>query len=304
MKKTTGEKIYSWICIIVSTIIALLCLYPLLYCFFVSITTAGEIAANNGYVTWFPKTPSLIAYKKVLSNNTFFGQALFITLSRTILGTLLSISVQALAGYALSRPDLPGRKAYMMIMLVPILFSGGLIPTYLVMQSLGFIDSFWVMVIPSIFNAYNVLIFKQFFEGIPRELEEAAVVDGISEIRLLTDIILPMSKPVLASIGLFTVVGHWNSWFDAFIYIGQNHANKWPLQTYIMQMFNNMHNLTNPEIIQMVNQLNQAGLTGADVPETGTRMALTILAIVPILVIYPFFQKYFTSGVYLGAVKG
>lgn len=303
MKKTKGERAYSLFCYIICTAVALLCLYPLLYCLFVSLTTKQEVAANGGYVTWFPKAPTLLAYKKVLSNTGFVGKALQVTVARTVIGSFLGIAINSLAGYALSRKDLPGRKVFMSMMLVPILFGGGLIPTYLVIQSLGLIDTFWVLVLPTMFSAFNVLIFKQFFEGIPPALEEAALVDGVSELRLFTHIILPMSKPVMASIGLFTVVGQWNSWFDGFLYISQTHADLWPLQTYIMQMFNNMNNLNNPQIVQMMISLQQATNTGADVPEVAMRMALTLVTLIPILIIYPFFQKYFTSGVYMGAVK-
>ncbi|MCI9553426.1 MAG: carbohydrate ABC transporter permease [Acutalibacter sp.] len=303
MKKTKGERIYSVFCYAVCTIVGLLCLYPLVYCLFVSLTTKREVAQNGGFVTWFPRQPTLLAYKKVLSNTSFVGRALQITMARTVLGSLLGLAVNSLAGYALSRKDLPGRKLFLSLMLVPILFGGGLIPTYLVIQSLGLIDTFWVLVLPTLFSAFNVLIFKQFFEGIPPSLEEAALVDGVSELKLFTRIILPMSKPVMASIGLFTVVGQWNSWFDGFLYIGQTHADLWPLQTYIMQMFNNMNNMNNPEIVQMMISLKQASSTGADVPELATRMALTLVTLAPILIIYPFFQKYFTSGVYMGAVK-
>jgi len=301
MKLTRAEKSYRSLCISMCTLTALLCLYPLLYTVFMSFASSQELAANGGYMAWFPTKPTLMAYKKVLSGSTFVWSAIKITLVRTVLGTLLHVLVCSLTGYALSRQELPGRKQYITFMLVTILFSGGLIPGYVAISSMGLLNSFWVMVIPSMFSAFDVLIFKQFFEEIPREMEEAAIVDGASEIRLFFNIIFPLSKPVMAAIGLFTVVGHWNSWFDAFLYINQQNSHLWPLQTYVMIVFNNLNNLTNPELNKLIQEASQ---TGTGVTDMSTKMALTIIAVLPVLLIYPFFQKYFNRGVYLGAVKG
>lgn len=300
MKLSKGEKTYKIICFVVTLIITISCLYPLLYCFFLSFATAKEIADNGGYLLWFPTKPTLLAYRKILNSDTFVLGAIGVSVVRTLISTALHLTVCTLAGYALSRRGLPGKAIYMRFMLVTILFGGGLIPSYLVMTELGFYNSFLVLILPGIFSAYNVLIFKQFFEGIPLEMEEAAQVDGVNDIQLFSRIILPMSKPVLAAIGLFTVVGNWNDWFTAFLYIDQEHSNLWPLQTYIMLIFNNLNMLINPELAAMLDSVT----TTESVNDLSTRMALTFVAILPMLIIYPFFQKYFTKGVYLGAVKG
>lgn len=301
MRKSKSEKIYCGFCIGVCVFIALISLYPLLYTLFMSITTGKELDANGGYVLFFPKRPVLTAYQQIFMSSSYVWHSLWITFCRTVVATFATITVCSLTGYALSRPGLPGRRPYMIVMLIPMLFSGGLIPGYLNIQELGLLNNFWVMVLPGVFSAYNVLIFKQFFEGIPRELEEAAEVDGTSEVRLFWQIVLPMSKPVMSAIGLFTVVGNWNTWFDAFLYIQPSYSNLWPLQTYITLMFNNIGGTTNADIADWIQQINEAGL---GISEMTYKMALTIVSIIPVLVIYPFFQKYFTRGVYLGAVKG
>lgn len=300
MKLSKGEKVYKWICFALTLIVTLTCLYPLLYCLFLSLATAREIADNGGFLLWFPTKPTLLAYKKILNADTFVFGAIGISVIKTLIATVLHILTCTLAGYVLSRRGLPGKAIYMKFMLVTILFGGGLIPSYLAMTQLGFRNSFMVLILPGIFSAYDVLIFKQFFEGIPIELEEAAEVDGVNEMQMFGRIILPMSKPVLAAIGLFTVVGNWNDWFTAFLYIDQEHAAMWPLQTYIMLIFNNLNMLINPELAAMLDKV----ATADTVNDLSTRMALTFVAILPMLIIYPFFQKYFTKGVYLGAVKG
>ena len=186
-------------------------------------------------------------------------------------------------------------------MMITVLFGAGLIPGYLNIQELGLLNSFWVMVIPGAFSAYDTLIFKQFFEGIPSEIEEAAQVDGVSELQLFARIIVPLSKPVVAAIGLFTVIGNWTAWFDAYLYISPAYSNLWPLQTYVTLSFNNLSANSNSAVASMLEELNNAGL---GVSELSVKMALTVIAIIPVLLIYPFFQKYFSQGVYLGAVKG
>lgn len=179
-------------------------------------------------------------------------------------------------------------------MLFTIFFSGGLIPNYLVIKELNLLNNFWALILPNIVSAWNILIFKQFFLGIPAEIQEAATVDGIGEMRLFTSIILPLSTPVVASIGLFTMVAHWNNWFDVMIYIDQAHSALWTLQYYIMINFNNLAQIDSSVI----------EITGGGVTQETLRMALTITGFLPILCIYPFFQKFFKDGVYLGAVKG
>ena len=292
-----SEKVYRGVCMTVSIITALLCLYPLLYTLFVSFCTSAEYTARGGMIWFFPTKPTGIAYAKILSSTTVILRAIGVSLLRTVLGTVLGVAVNACAAFALSRADLPGKKTYMMILLFTILFSGGLIPTYMTVEALHLTNTVWSMVLPMLFSAWNILVFKQFFEGIPREIEESARLDGLGELQLFVRIVLPMSKAVLAAIGLFTMVGHWNSWFDASIYLDAAHRYLWPLQLYTKVNLENTSGLNEGGMDFMIT-------AGTSINDITMQMALTVVTVLPMLLIYPFFQKYFTKGVYMGAVKG
>lgn len=295
MIKGRSDKIYQRVCAAVSILFALLCLYPLLYTVFLSFCTEKEWIDSGGTIWYFPKSPTVSAYVKVLGSTGVVLRALWVSVERTVLGTVFGLVVNVLAAYALSRKNLPGKGVFLKIMVFTILFSGGFIPTYLTVQSTGIMDTVWALIIPGLFSAWNVLILKQFMEGIPHELEEAAEVDGISQIGMLFRIILPMSKAVLAAICMFTIVGHWNNWFDVSIYIKSQKL--WTLQYYVKVNFDNTSGLDQGKLEFLIGQ-------GATVSNITIKMALTVVSVVPMLIIYPFFQKYFTQGVYVGAVKG
>lgn len=297
MKLSGSEKAYRGVCMGFCICFALLCLYPLLYTVFLSVCSQKEYVDRGGLLLFMPSHPTITAYVQIFSSTGFILQALGISVARTITGTVLGVLVCSVTAFVLTRKDLPGKNQYLMLLLFTILFSGGLIPTYLTIESLGLRNTFWVMVIPSLMNAWNVLIFKQFFEGIPKELEEAAEVDGVNDLQMFYKIILPMSKPVLASISLFTMVAHWNSWFDASIYIDRTYKYLWPLQQFTRVSFQSPSDLQAGGLDFLING-------GGAVSSVSMQMALTIVTMLPILVVYPFFQKYFTKGVYMGAVKG
>ena len=292
----TSERIYDIIIFLICGIVALLCLYPLIYTVLVSFCAPQDI--NASYFLPIPEKVTEQAYMQVFTAGDYIVTAIGVSVFRTVVGTILSLVFCAMLAYAVSKSNLPGRGLVIKLILFCILFSGGLIPTYIVIESLGLTDTIWVYIFPNIMNVWNVLIIKQFFEGLPKEIEEAAMIDGASEWKLFIRIVLPMYLPVMASIGLFTMVGQWNSWFDAFLYV-RNNSNLWPLQYYIQISFNNL------------NQINQGNLDALEgIMNIGTlddmtmKMALTVIGSVPILIVYPFFQKYFTKGVYVGSVKG
>ncbi|MCI8596209.1 MAG: carbohydrate ABC transporter permease [Clostridia bacterium] len=293
MVRGKGEKIFEAVCITLAALLALMCLYPLLYTLGVSLCSEAEWTSKNGLLILFPTRPTFIAYRKIFGVGSYVLKALGMSFLRTAVGTVTSVAVNALVGYVLSRRDFPGKNKYIYLLLFTIFFSGGLIPNYLVIKELHLLNNFWSMILPNIVSAWNILVFKQFFTGLPKEIEEAAIVDGTGEIKLFLKIVLPLSTPVVASIGLFTMVTHWNNWFDVMIYIDQAHSALWTLQYYIMINFNNLSQIDSSVIIGTggVSQLTQ-------------RMALTIVGFLPILCIYPFFQKFFKDGVFLGAVKG
>ncbi len=293
MVRGKGEKIFEAVCIVLAALLALLCLYPLLYTLGVSLCSEAEWTSRNGLLVLFPTRPTFTAYRKIFGVGSYVLKALGMSFLRTAVGTVTSVAVNALVGYVLSRRDFPGKNKYIYLLLFTIFFSGGLIPNYLVIKELHLLNNFWAMILPNIVSAWNILVFKQFFTGLPKEIEEAAIVDGTGEIKLFLKIVLPLSTPVVASIGLFTMVTHWNNWFDVMIYIDQAHSSLWTLQYYIMINFNNLSQIDSSVIIG-----------GSGVSQLTQRMALTIVGFLPILCIYPFFQRFFKDGVFLGAVKG
>jgi|SRR5690554_1520419 len=292
-----GEKIYRNICAAIATLVAMICLYPLLYTVFVSFTSSAEWVRKGGIMWFFPSKPTLVAYRKILGSTTVILRAIGVSLTRTVLGTGFGLAVNAVTAFVLSRKDLPGKKPLMYLILFTILFSGGLIPTYITVQNLGLKNTIWALIIPALFNGWNILIFKQFFEGVPQELQDAARIDGVSEVGLLFRVILPTSKAVFAAIGLFTMVGHWNNWFDASIYLDASHQHLWPLQLYTKINLQNTSGLNQGGLDFLINN-------NTSVNDITIQMALTIITILPMLAIYPFFQRHFTKGVYLGSVKG
>lgn len=298
MRLSKSEKIYKIVCYTVAITIALVSLYPLLYTLFVSLCSEKEWLARNGILLFFPSNPTLEGYAKVFASGMQVVQSMGISLARSVLGMVLGVFFNVCVGYAVSRENLPGRKGIMAVLMATVLFGAGTIPAYLTIKEVGLLNSFWSMVLPCVVSAWNILIFKQCFEGMPKELEDAAKIDGCGEFKLMTKIIVPLAKPTMAAISLFTFVGHWNSWFDAMLYIDSQHADKWPLQLFTMITFNNMAQINGNEVD--LNFLIQS----QGVSQISQKMALTIVTLLPILIAYPFFQKYFTKGVYAGAVKG
>ena len=296
MTAKTSERTYDISVFVICALIATLCLYPLVYTVLVSFCAPQDI--NASYFLPIPEKFTVQAYMQVFTAGDYIIRAIGVTIFRTLVGTLLSVAFCAMLAYALSRHNLPGRNAVIKLILFCILFNGGLIPTYLVIEGLNLTNNVWVYVIPNIMNVWNVIVIKQFFEGLPREMEEAANIDGANEWQIFASVILPMSTPVMAAIGLFTMVGQWNSWFDAFLYCGRA-SELWPLQYYIQIQFNNLNQVNQGNIDKLEGIINIGTLDDMTI-----KMALTVIGCAPILIVYPFFQKYFTKGVYVGSVKG
>lgn len=295
MKKyINSEKTYQ---IVITTIIIILLIcsvFPLLYVVGLSFTGEAEWI-ERGNTMIIPYKPTLQGYQNVLFKGSRFTNAFSISVLRTTIGTILVMLFTLITGYAASRKDLPGRKIIIIIIMITVLFTGGLIPTFLVVKATGLYDTFFSMIIPGLVYPWGVLVFKQFFENLPNQVEESAYIDGASEFALMTRIIIPMSKPVIAALAMFIAVGHWNQWFDALIYL-QNEKLE-PLQLLLRNMFQNTnigYNMNSQEIFD----------TEQRVSSTSIRMVITVIGTVPILAIFPFLQKYFTKGVYTGSVKG
>ncbi|MBC9715754.1 carbohydrate ABC transporter permease [Streptomyces sp. TRM66268-LWL] len=263
--------------------------YPFLIALGTSLAGKEEIAANGGYVM-FPTEPTLQAYEAVLSGGVVTRAAL-VSIGVTLVGTALSLLCTIALAYGLSRPGTVAGKPILFLVLGTFLFTPGIIPVYLVVDQLGMIDSYASLIVPIMLNAFNIVVVRAFFQGIPDELHEAARLDGAGEITVLCRIVLPLSKAVLAVVGMFYAVSYWNNFFNAMLYI--NDGAKLPLQmvlrSYVLQG----------------DTINESAMGVSSLPpSSATQMAVLLLAIVPIVAVYPFLQRHFTKGVLTGAVKG
>lgn len=254
----------------------------------------GKDAARGGIYFWTRKF-TLDNYKEVFRDGSI-TKAYVITISRTVIGTLASLLVTSFAAYSLKEKDLPGRKIITMLITFTMLFSGGMIPTYIQYNKLGLIDSFWVYVVPGLVSVTYLLMMRTFFETIPDSLEESAKLDGCGYFRTFGTIMIPLSKPVIAVVGLYTAVNHWNDWFSGAFYMRS--SSLWPVQTVLQQM------LSKAMASREVTTVSQAIAQNANsVTSDSLKMAAVVVTTVPILCVYPFIQKYFAQGAMIGAVK-
>jgi putative aldouronate transport system permease protein len=274
------------------TLLALLCAFPIVHILALSLSSAT--AAASGRVTIWPVEFTTQSYQFVLESAAF-GKSFMISLLRVLVGTPVNMILTILVAYPLSRSrdQFRMRDFFVWFFFITVLFSGGLIPWYMVIQQTGLIDNFWALIIPGALPVFNVILLVNSFRGIPKELEEAAAMDGAGHWTNLFQILIPLSLPVLATVTLFVVVGHWNSWFDGLILM--NSPDKYPLQSYLQTVVVNLdpRMLTERDLDLLKIISNRT-----------TRAAQIFVAMVPILMIYPFLQRYFTSGIKLGSVKG
>ena len=292
-KKSLGMKIFTVFNYTFLTLLAVTCLLPMVNQLAISFSSSSAVAA--GKVGLFPVDFTLDSYK-YMADKPEFWKSLAVSLERVLLAVPLSMFICVLAAFPLSRLDheFPARKYYIWVFVVPMLIGGGLIPTYMVVRNTGLIDRIWALVLPYTVNVFNTILLMNFFRSLPKELEEAAYVDGATHWQVLLRIILPVSKPVLATVTLFVIVNHWNSWFDGLIYL--NSPDRYPLQTYLQTQVVSA-NLMAQESLRDIRQI------GLISDRTG-KASQIFLAAVPVLMIYPFLQKYFTAGIVMGSVKG
>lgn len=282
----TGQVVIS----ILLVLTGMLCFVPFWYIVCQSFSSNEAISA--GKVGLLPVEFQLDSYLYVLKRDPFW-KAAWITVLRVAVGLPLGMFLMVTAAYPLSKGKrFPGRDFYVWFIFFTMLFHGGLIPTYLVVRELGLLNTVWAMILPCAVNVFNMLLVLSFFRQLPVELEESASLDGAGHWRILWSIFLPVSKPVLATVALFTLVQHWNSWFDGMIYMK---ADRYPLQTYLRSIIIsfNFSNLTPLEQMQLSN-----------FNENALKSAQMVIGTIPILLVYPFLQRYFVSGITLGSVKG
>lgn len=265
-------------------------LFPFVYVLATSLSPMEQVL-RGGLILW-PEKLAWDAYDTIFSNRNFV-RSLWMSVVITVTGTFINLALTSLMAYPLAKKRLRGRNTILFLVVVTMLFSGGLIPTYLVVKNMHLLNTIWSVILPGSISAFNLIIMKNFFNSIPEELEEAARIDGCRNFGVLFRIVLPLSMPALATFTLFYAVGHWNNFFSAVMYI--NKPDLWPIQVLLRQMI----------IEGSVEQFQNASLeVSAQVLPQTIKMAATIVATVPILLIYPFLQKHFAKGVLLGSVKG
>ncbi|RAV21531.1 carbohydrate ABC transporter permease [Paenibacillus contaminans] len=290
--KTINDRIVDVLMYTILTLIGLMTLFPMYYVIIMSITPLQETIRNGGFA-FFPSEITFSAYKAIFASPRL-PQSLKVTTIITVVGTILNLLFTLLLAYPLSRKQMPGRKLCLMLIVFTMIFNGGLIPTYLVVKEFGLLDSIWSLIVPGLITTFNLLIAKTFFENLSVEIQEAAKIDGCNDLQTLWLIVIPLSKAIIATLGLFYAVSHWNEFFAGIMYI--TNPKLYPLQVILRDM------LQQPNLsVEMMNQVQ--GLESA-LPPFAIRMAMVVATTLPILFVYPFVQKYFTKGVMLGAVKG
>lgn len=289
--KSFSYRVFSVFNYLFLTIAAILCILPLIHILAVSLS--GSAAATANLVTFWPVNFTLNAYEKTIGNENFLI-SFWNSVVRVVLGTLISMTLIVCAAYSLSKSDeeFKGRRLYTWFFVFTMLFHGGLVPTYILVTKLHLTNTIWALVLPTAVNAFNLILLMNFFRtSVPKSLEEAAIIDGANHFKILWKIYLPIAVPALATISLFTMVFHWNSWFDGLIYMTK--AENYPLST-LLQTIVVQRDLSNMSL---------DAETLRNLSERTVKAAQIFIAAVPMLVVYPFIQKYFVKGIVLGAEK-
>ncbi|ACX66960.1 MULTISPECIES: carbohydrate ABC transporter permease [Bacillales] len=291
--ESRGDRIFNVINYAILILVTVIVMYPLL--FVLSASFSDPQAVLRGEMLLWPKGVNLNSYAKIFQNQDIIS-GFTNTLVYTSLGTLINLTMTILAAYPLSRKDFVGRNAIMALLVFTMFFSGGLIPTYLLIKNLGMLNTLWVMIIPNAVSIWNIIIMRTFFQqSIPGELQEAATIDGCSNIKILTRIILPLSMPIIAVTILFYAVGHWNAFFNALLYLSDK--DKFPLQLILREI------LIQGQTNDMVKMSTESAIKQQREVE-GIKYAVLVVANIPVLALYPFLQRYFVKGVMIGAIKG
>lgn len=283
---TVGSRVFDATNIIILVGLALVTLLPFLYVLAGSFATEAEITAR-GFFLW-PLNPTVEPYEFIFSTNTFV-RSLIVTIGVTLVGTAIQVLLTFLTAYPLSRRMMPGRNVMLNLVIFTMVFGGGMIPTFLVVRQLGLLDTYWALILPLAINPFYLIIVKNFFQELPEELQEAARIDGCTELGVFWRVIMPLSKPILATFSLFYAVGIWNDYMSPLLYISD--TSKWTLQMFVRQVTVSADALGNldPNYVP---------------PEQGLKFAIVAVATLPILMVYPFLQKHFAKGMLIGAVKG
>jgi putative aldouronate transport system permease protein len=293
----SDNRKWQWIAHTSLLAFAVLCILPFVL-LVVSSFTEEALIIKNGY-TFLPEAFSLDAYQYLTANMALIGRAYGITILITVVGTVVSLLITSMLGYALSKKDMPGNKIYTFVVFFTLLFNGGLVPTYIFYTQYYMMkDTIWALIIPGLLmNGFNVLLARSFFmTTIPAPVLESARIDGAGEYRTFFQIVLPLSMPIMATIGLFTGIAYWNDWNNGLIYL--TNPKLFSIQNLLNQMLQNIESMKN------TSSAYGASSADMDLPGETVRMAIAVIGVLPILLAYPFFQRYFVKGIAVGAVKG
>jgi len=291
-KKSKQDVILDIIKVVFLSIITIVTIYPFWNIFIISINDATD--AIRGNLHFWPRVFSLESYKNILSRQEFLNSTK-VTVARTVIGTPIAVFVTTMLAYVLSRKDLVAKKFVTIIFIFTMYFGGGLVPYYMVLKNIHLLNSFWVYIFPGCVSVYNMILVKSYIEAMPDEIFEATRIDGANDLTIFFRMIIPLSKPILMTIGLFVAVGQWNAWFDAYLFTSDQGLKT--MQSILVEILN-QYSMGSSNSEQMSNAA--AGMT---VTPDSIRMAATMVATVPIILVYPFIQKYFVKGIMLGAVK-
>ncbi|ACI19909.1 carbohydrate ABC transporter permease [Dictyoglomus thermophilum] len=295
MKRSLGEKIFDVINYSLMILLVVITLYPFLYVLAVSLNDPFDTI--KGGITIFPRIFTLDNYKEIF-NYPSIGRAALISTLRTVIGTITGVFSTAIVAYVLSRKDFFARKLVTTLFIITMYVGGGLVPEYLLIRGLGLMNNFLVYILPGLINPFNLIVVRAYIETLPSELQESAMIDGANDFVIFLKVILPLCIPVLATIALFIAVGHWNSWFDTYLYCGGN-KNLTTLQYELQKILANA--AASSTTIDYYSNLDPTR-TMRVTPQS-LRMAMTIITTLPIVLVYPFLQKYFIKGMTLGAIK-
>jgi len=296
MKYSRGERIFDWINVFVLAVLTLLFLLPFLSVVSTSLISGKEYALRGLFIL-YPKEPVITSYHLLLGQGSLVWTSLGVSLARVTIGTGLNLFLTFPLAYVLSKRTLYGRVPITMFIFFTMLFSGGLIPNFVLVEKLNLLDSFWSMILPPLINPWWLLIMRNFMLAIPDELEEAAIMDGANPLTVLLRVYLPLSMPVIATVGLWYAVMHWNSWFDAAIYL--NTPSKFPMQLVLRGIleFGTGQYGDASGLAEMTELIDPP-------PAESLKAAMIVVTTMPILLIYPFIQRYFVKGIMLGSIKG
>lgn len=293
IRKTLGERVFDGANIAFMLIVSAVTLLPIVHVIFVSISSGPETLKGGLFL--YPKGFSLKGYEVILKDSLWL-RSYMNTIIYAVSHTALTLLLTAMTAYPLSIPEFKLKKFVTIYLTITMFISGGMIPTYMLMRNLGIVNTMWVLIVPFCVGAYNVILFRTFFQGIPPSLREAAIIDGASEFVVLTRIIIPLSKAIFATIGLFSIVSKWNEWFPALIYINQDKL--YPLQMILRKI------LFNSVSMEHTDAISAALFRTNEVTSQNIKMASIMVVILPIACIYPFLQKYFAKGILIGTIKG